>query len=132
MQPWRIVLPLASNLRLEMLNSDMSRLHAPPSASSAPASARQPAALAGSGLAQDPLTDVLNLVRLSGALMFLVDASDPWCVDIPHTDAYRAILADTRQHVLSYHVVLEGSGLASIPGQAPIRFNRGCLSEDVL
>ncbi len=108
-----------------MLNSDMSRLHAPPSASSAPASARETAPPAGSGPAQDPLADVLNLVRLTGALMFLVDASDPWCVDIPHTNAYRAILADPGQHVLSYHVVLEGSGLASIPGEAPIRFNRG-------
>lgn len=103
----------------------MSALHAPPSASSAPATGAETVSVARSGSAEDPLADALNLIRLSGALMFLVDASDPWCVDIPHTDAYRAILTDPGQHVLSYHVVLEGSGLASIPGEAPVRFDRG-------
>jgi len=91
----------------------MSRNHAPASSSPAPASAA------------DPLADALSLVRLSGALLFLVDASDPWCVDIPHTDSYRAILTSPRQHVISYHVVLEGTGLASVPGEAPVRFGPG-------
>ena len=34
----------------------------------------------------DPLSDVLRNVKLSGALFFVVDASTPWCVDVPHTD----------------------------------------------
>ena len=104
-----------------MLSSGMSPLHAPPSAFPAPAAA------SGSGgpSRDDPLADVLNLVRLSGALIFLVDASTPWCVDIPHTDAYRSVLTAPGQHVLSYHVVLEGSGIASVPGEAPVPFEAG-------
>jgi AraC-like DNA-binding protein len=68
---------------------------------------------------------VLNLVRLSGALMFLVDASDPWCVDIPHTDRYRSILAAPSQHLISYHVVLKGNGIATVPDEAPVTFGPG-------
>jgi len=98
-----------------MLDWGMPRNHAPSSSIPAPASRSD----------TDPLADVLDLVRLTGALMFLVDASDPWCVDIPHTDAYRAILASPRQHMISYHVVLEGSGIASVPGEAPVRFGPG-------
>lgn len=91
----------------------MSRNHAPSSSSPAPASVA------------DPLDDALSQVRLSGALLFLVDASDPWCVDIPHTDRYRTLLTSPRQHVISYHVVLEGSGTASVPDQEPVPFKKG-------
>ena len=40
----------------------------------------------------DPLSDVLKAVRLNAAVYFLIDASSPYCVDVPHTDAYRTLL----------------------------------------
>lgn len=73
----------------------------------------------------DPLSDVLELVRLDGALLFMVDASDPWCVDVPPVDAYAAILGAPRGRVISFHIVLEGTGFASVPGSDPIRFQSG-------
>jgi len=107
----------------------MPKNHAPPSAKPAPKSGNGAAPDStpenASGAAVDPLAEVLDLVRLSGALMFLVDASDPWCVDIPHTDTYRSILASPGQHVISFHVVLEGAGIASVPGEPPVRFETG-------
>lgn len=73
----------------------------------------------------DPLSDVLELVHLEGALLFMVDASDPWCVDVPPVAAYAEILGAPRGRVISFHIVLEGAGLASVPGSNPTRFQPG-------
>jgi hypothetical protein len=73
----------------------------------------------------DPLSDVLRTVRLTGALFFLVDASSPWGIEVPHADEFAAIILPRAQHVVSYHIVLKGSGWASIPGVAPTRFEAG-------
>ena len=64
----------------------------------------------------DPLSDVLRTVRLKGALLFLVDATSPWCVDIPRAQDFAGIILPSARHVVSYHVVLQGRGLASVPG----------------
>lgn len=73
----------------------------------------------------DPLSDVLRSVKLTGALFFAVDASSPWCVDVPHADAYRSILLRRARHLISYHVVVEGRGLACVPGEDPVAFEAG-------
>ncbi|HMQ95290.1 MAG TPA: AraC family transcriptional regulator [Amaricoccus sp.] len=74
---------------------------------------------------QDPLSDVLRNVRLGGALFFLVDATAPWCVDVPESEAYRAILFRRARHLISYHIAVEGSGFASVPGGKPMAFDTG-------
>ncbi len=73
----------------------------------------------------DPLSDVLRTVRLKGALFFLVDATSPWCVDVPHAREFADIILPSARHVVSYHVVVEGKGLASVPGQQPVAFHAG-------
>jgi AraC-like DNA-binding protein len=110
----------------------MSGAHDQPSASldqasvdaapSAPAAhpAGQPAQPGG-----DPLSDVLRTVRLKGALFFLVDATDPWCVDVPRAEDFAGIILPAARHVVSYHIVLEGRGLASVPGEAPVPIEAG-------
>jgi len=75
--------------------------------------------------AVDPLSDVLRSVKLTGALFFTVDASAPWCVDVPHTNDYRSILLRQARHLISYHIVVEGGGFARIPGEEPIAFGAG-------
>lgn len=55
----------------------------------------------------------------------MVDASDPWCVDVPPVDAYAAILAQHGSRVISFHVVVDGAGLASVPDGDPIAFEAG-------
>jgi AraC-like DNA-binding protein len=89
-----------------------------------PRSEAQPS-LGCTGCGADPLSDVLRTVRLAGALFFLVDASSPWGVEVPHASAYTAILLPRAQHVVSYHIILEGSGWASIPGVASTWFEAG-------
>ncbi|WEX78943.1 AraC family transcriptional regulator [Sinorhizobium numidicum] len=73
----------------------------------------------------DPLSDVLRTVKLMGALFFLVDASFPWGVEVPHTDAFSSILLPRAQHVVSYHIILKGSGWATIPNVASTWFEAG-------
>lgn len=73
----------------------------------------------------DPLSDVLRTIKLDGALFFLVDASDPWCVDVPAARTFSELILPTARHVVSYHIAVEGEGLASVPGDRPIRFSAG-------
>lgn len=75
--------------------------------------------------AKDPLSDVLRMIKLTGALFFMVDATSPWGVNIPRAEAFAHIILPQVQHVVSYHVVLEGSGWASIAGGDPVRFSSG-------
>ena len=73
----------------------------------------------------DALDDVLNRVKLTGALFFLIDATSPWCVDVPHASTFADIILPRAQHIISYHVVVEGSGFASVPGGDPVAFDQG-------
>jgi AraC-like DNA-binding protein len=73
----------------------------------------------------DPLSDVLRTVRLRGALFFLVDATTPWCVDVPAARHFADIILPSARHVVSYHVAVEGTGLAGVPGMAETQFGAG-------
>jgi AraC-like DNA-binding protein len=75
--------------------------------------------------ASDPLSDVLRMVKLSGALFFLVDASSPWGVKVPAAGAFAPIILPRARHVVSYHIVTHGAGWAAVPGMAPLRFAAG-------
>ena len=73
----------------------------------------------------DPLSDVLRMVKLTGALFFLVDASSPWGVNVPAASCFRA--ADfspcTTCHFLPYRHRRPRRG--RVPGQPPVRFAAG-------
>lgn len=80
---------------------------------------------AGGASGRDPLSEVLRTVKLTGALFFLVDATTPWGVEVPHAHTFAPIILPGAQHVVSYHIALKGVGYASIPGAAPVRFEAG-------
>ncbi|HZA66151.1 MAG TPA: cupin domain-containing protein, partial [Geminicoccaceae bacterium] len=65
------------------------------------------------------------MVKLTGALFFVVDASSPWGVEVPPAEAFASSILPRAQHVVSYHVVLEGSGWAGIPSGPAARFEAG-------
>lgn len=77
------------------------------------------------GSGTDPLSDVLRMVKLTGAVFHLVDASFPWGVEIPPAHAYASIILPRAQHIVSYHIILKGSGWAVIPGIASTWFEAG-------
>lgn len=87
--------------------------------------ATEPSAQASAFARDDPLSDVLASVRLTGALFFVVDASSPWCIDVPHARHYAPIVMPRSQHLFSYHIAVRGCGFASIPGAGPIPYEAG-------
>lgn len=99
-----------------MLRSAMAQTHDPASRSFAPASG---------GTAADPLSDVLQTVRLNGALFFRVEASCPWCVDVPEAGAFQELVLPGSTAVVSYHVVTAGIGWVMMAGEKPVRFEAG-------
>lgn len=73
----------------------------------------------------DTLSDVLEAVRLTGALFFLVDARTPWVAEAPASPHLAPVILPRAQHVVSYHVVTEGACWCESPGQPPLRLETG-------
>ena len=64
----------------------------------------------------DVLSDVLNAVRLTGALYFDIDAGDPWIADSPGTEVISVSIMPGVEHVISFHLVLSGGCWAKVAG----------------
>jgi AraC-like DNA-binding protein len=75
--------------------------------------------------ANDPLSDVLRMVKLTGALFFMVDASSPWRVEVPRASAFASVILPHARPLISYHVVTRGSGWVSGIADPPVRFAVG-------
>ena len=73
----------------------------------------------------DTLSDVLEAVRLTGALFFLVDARTPWVAEAPSSTDLAPTILPRAQHVVSYHVVSQGNCWCESPGQAPMHLDAG-------
>ena len=56
----------------------------------------------------DVLSDVLRTVRLSGAMLFLVEATVPWRSQAPHARTFAPHVMPQAQHLVSYHIVVRG------------------------
>jgi AraC-like DNA-binding protein len=76
-------------------------------------------------VANDVLSDVLRTGKLTGALFFMVDAAPPWQVAVAHAKAFAPIILPRAQHVISYHIVTQGScWFALLDGRA-VALNAG-------
>jgi AraC-like DNA-binding protein len=73
----------------------------------------------------DPLSEVLRTVKLTSALFFLVDATSPWGVEVPRASTFGSAILPRAGHIVSYHIVLAGSGYAEVPRLPPLRFTAG-------
>src|SRR4051812_33506391 len=73
----------------------------------------------------DALSDVLRAVRLSGAFFFDVHACAPWVAETPQGDAVVDAMFPGSDHLISYHLMMEGSCWASIEGESPIKLSAG-------
>jgi AraC-like DNA-binding protein len=74
---------------------------------------------------QDPLSDVLRAVRLTGAVFFLVDAGSPWEAHVPDGAAVAPVVLPRAQHVISYHVVTRGSCWGGLLDDRSVRLDAG-------
>jgi AraC-like DNA-binding protein len=82
-------------------------------------------AIISESIGKDPLSEVLRMVKLTGALFFLVDATSPWGIEVPHARTFAPIILPRAQQVVSYHIVLQGSGYAGVSRMEPTRFAAG-------
>ena len=73
----------------------------------------------------DTLSDVLQSVRLSGALFFLVDATTPWVAEAPAAPVLAPVLLPRAQHIVSYHVVRDGACWCESAGFDPVHLEAG-------
>jgi hypothetical protein len=64
----------------------------------------------------DVLSDVLQLIRLNGALFLHAELREPWCVDAPRSAELARDLAPGARHLAICHMVLEGRCWAQLPG----------------
>ncbi|TXL82158.1 AraC family transcriptional regulator [Vineibacter terrae] len=104
----------------------MARPHDQVSGSLAVPSGRRLSAPVDAGSAgKDVLSEVVRTVKLTGALFFLVEATSPWGIEVPHATTFGPIILPRAQHIVSYHIALAGSGYASLPGLEPVRFGAG-------
>lgn len=73
----------------------------------------------------DPLSDVLQAVRLSGAAFFRIEASSPWVASTPPSTEVANLVLPGAQHVFQYHVVTHGACWARMADQPPVLLGAG-------
>ena len=73
----------------------------------------------------DALSDVLQAVRLTGAIFFDIRASEPWVAETPEGRSIVAAMFPGSEHLVSYHVITHGQCWASVPGEEPMLLSAG-------
>ena len=73
----------------------------------------------------DALVDALRAMRLSGGIYLDARFTAPWCVRSNLRPEDCAPFLDMPSQLIGYHVVLSGSALVWIEGDAPIEVNAG-------
>ncbi len=73
----------------------------------------------------DPISDVLDHVRLSAATLFLWEPSWPFRYDVPGDDRLGSYLLPDAERIISYHIVTDGPCWGGVPGEEPVRLETG-------
>src|SRR5262245_35619031 len=73
----------------------------------------------------DVLSDVLRVVRLSGAVFFAADFTTPWAVQSPPPDSLAAMVLPEAECVAIFHVLVEGECWVECGDCPPARMESG-------
>jgi AraC-like DNA-binding protein len=73
----------------------------------------------------DALSDVLRAVRLSGAFFFDVHARAPWVAETPLGRSVVEAMFPGSDHLISYHLLIEGSCWVELDGEKPVQLTAG-------
>jgi AraC-like DNA-binding protein len=97
-----------------------------PASSAAPFRSTRYALHAETGAQEvDALSAVLRSIRLTGGLLFLVEARPPWVTEAPSAQAFASAVLPGAQHLISFHVVTEGGCWAGLVNEPPVRIGAG-------
>jgi len=73
----------------------------------------------------DAFSEVLNGVRLKGALFFRAEFSAPWRLSTPHCRALVSTLAPGAPHMVIYHFVVDGSARVCLEDGPDVELSPG-------
>ncbi|MBS0374503.1 MAG: AraC family transcriptional regulator [Proteobacteria bacterium] len=73
----------------------------------------------------DPLSDVLQAVRLTGAFFFDVRTADPWVAETPQGTAIVDAMFPGSEHLVSYHLILAGRCWLRLEGEPDLELVAG-------
>lgn len=76
----------------------------------------------------DPLSEALRGVRLSGAIFLDAELSAPWGFASPPASVGAPIIAPSAEHMILFHLLVEGRATARIPGQASVALEAGDIA----
>lgn len=75
----------------------------------------------------DALSEVLRLVRLSGAVFFHAELTAPWAVASPRSEVLARTLLPGAQHLIEYHLLLEGTAYIRVGREPALPLTAGDL-----
>ena len=73
----------------------------------------------------DVLSDVLRVVRLSGAVFFVAEFSSPWAIESPSSQILAASIMPRAECFSMFHVLAEGTCWVRVKGEPPLQMVAG-------
>ncbi len=74
------------------------------------------------------LSEALRSVRLSGAIFLHAEFTAPWGFAAPPASAGARLLAPTAEHMILFHLLVEGEASVRIPGQGRVALEAGDIA----
>jgi len=73
----------------------------------------------------DALSEVLSAVHMTGAIFLDAEFGAPWGVSVPQAGRVAAVLAPAAEHIVSYHLVIDGEMLVQCDGGEALQLSAG-------
>jgi hypothetical protein len=73
----------------------------------------------------DPLSEALSSVRLTGAIFLDAELGMPWGFASPPASTASHLLAPTAEHLVLFHLLVEGQATARVPGSDSVPLEAG-------
>jgi AraC-like DNA-binding protein len=73
----------------------------------------------------DVLSDVLRVVRLTGAVFFTAEFSAPWALDSPNPNLLASVVMPEAESLVLFHILTEGECIVECAGLPPVRMQAG-------
>src|SRR5262247_626765 len=73
----------------------------------------------------DVLSDVLRVVRLSGAVFFTADFSSPWAIESPIPSMLASAVMPEAECVVLFHILVDGACEVACPGHPDTMMESG-------
>lgn len=73
----------------------------------------------------DVLSDVLRVIRLSGAVFFAAECSSPWAIESPIPDLLTSVVMPEADCMVLFHILTEGECIVECAGLPPVKMCTG-------